>query len=283
MLPAALLLGLWVWAYLPFSSEGPARDRLRTERVEHLWGWFGNEGCLVIPLALAFVTVLLFWGLSEARMALRNIGLLLRGIDSRSTRCQHMVAGADARPELCATCGREVRRAEAGKAAILARKQAEERRLAEQRELETRRQHEALVQREGVLGAIKALSPVAFEHFVAELFRREGYEARVTKASGDSGIDINLRRGESREVVQCKKWEGQVGEPVLRDLLGASVAAGASRAVLVTTGSLTASAEKWRRGQPIRVIDGQELAEIVQERFPGDDFRTTLTRLPRNS
>jgi len=90
------------------------------------------------------------------------------------------------------------------------------------------------------LEELKALSPDAFEEWVAARFRDRGYRVELTGAQGDHGVDLLVRTGDERAVVQVKNYRAtSVGEPILRDLFEAMHHAGAARAYLVTTGRLT--------------------------------------------
>jgi hypothetical protein len=104
------------------------------------------------------------------------------------------------------------------------------------------------------------LSPTAFEKWMGERFRELGYSVRLTLASGDHGVDLIVIRDGETVVVQCKRYRATtVGEPILRDLYGAMHHAGASRAILVTTGRLTRGALEWSNGKAVEMWDGHEL------------------------
>ena len=111
-----------------------------------------------------------------------------------------------------------------------------------------------------------ALTPSEFEAYVAErIFARQGYRVRNTRDTKDGGIDILVidRQGH-QAVVQCKRYNHTVGEPVAPDLYGTMINAGATRAYLVTTGSISADARKWAFGKPIELIDGQRLVQLAK-------------------
>jgi hypothetical protein len=111
-----------------------------------------------------------------------------------------------------------------------------------------------------------ALTPWEFEAYVAErIFARQGYQVLNTRDTKDGGIDILLtdRQGH-QSVVQCKRYNHTVGEPVVRDLYGTMIDAGATRAFLVTTGTISADARKWAFGKPIELIDGRRLVDLAK-------------------
>jgi len=71
---------------------------------------------------------------------------------------------------------------------------------------------------------IDKLSGLEFEKLIYDVLIRLGFRANLTKSSGDGGIDIEafydglLFKG--KYIIQCKRWDSKVGEPVLRDLYG---------------------------------------------------------------
>jgi Holliday junction resolvasome RuvABC ATP-dependent DNA helicase subunit len=110
---------------------------------------------------------------------------------------------------------------------------------------------------------LQSMTGTEFEEYVAGLFRNVGYDVEITQASGDHGIDLLLRKGNTLEVVQCKRWGALVGEPVVRDFYGAILDAGARFGHLITTSSFTKSARLFAEGKPIRLIDREVLTRMA--------------------
>ena len=100
-----------------------------------------------------------------------------------------------------------------------------------------------------------------FEHWVADLFRRAGFQVEITQASGDHGVDLWASIGNRLVAVQCKRWDGMVGEPVLRDLYGAMTAAKAHSGCLVTTGTFTAQAHQFSKDKSLCLVGFDALME----------------------
>ncbi len=109
----------------------------------------------------------------------------------------------------------------------------------------------------------------ALEEEVKELLQSMGLKAATTRTTGDGGIDI-IAYSDSpvfsgKYVVQCKDWTGSVGEGVIRDLYGVVTAESANKGILITTGTITKSAQKFSEGKPLELIDGQELNRLMQK------------------
>lgn len=101
----------------------------------------------------------------------------------------------------------------------------------------------------------KKLSGVEFEFELGELYRRLGYEVSHTRATGDEGIDLVLRKPGELVVVQCKQHGKPAGQHFVRDLYGAMMHHGAQRAVLACTGGFTEQVRRFARGKPIELLD----------------------------
>lgn len=118
--------------------------------------------------------------------------------------------------------------------------------------------------------ALERMSWADFERLLADAFRRRGYQ--VSEAGGkapDGGVDLRLRREGKVQVVQAKHWRTRsVGVKVARELFGVMTAEGAAGAILVTSGDFTAETRKFAEGKPLELVDGKELARLLQEGLP---------------
>ena len=80
-------------------------------------------------------------------------------------------------------------------------------------------------------------------------------------------------------IFQCKRYQGSVSSPTVRDFRGAMVGR-ADKGLLITTGSFTKDAkqEAQRDGAPpIDLIDGEALAQKIKELRIGVEVRTKMT------
>lgn len=117
---------------------------------------------------------------------------------------------------------------------------------------------------------INSLSGIEFENICKNLIENMGFSVETTKASGDGGIDLIANNHEpvlsGRYIIQCKRYSGSVGEPIIRDLYGVITSERANKGILITTGYFTKSAITFAEGKPIELIDGEQL-DILLEKY----------------
>lgn len=115
------------------------------------------------------------------------------------------------------------------------------------------------------LAELQAMPPAEFEQLVAETYRALGSRVDLVGGSGDHGVDLLVTSPQGEKtVVQCKRYRGSVGEPVVRDLLGTMQHEEAAAGALITTGEFTAQARRWAQGKPIQLYDGPAFLKLLQ-------------------
>ena len=114
--------------------------------------------------------------------------------------------------------------------------------------------------------AVDQLTWQDFEKLVAEAFQRDGYSVVENGGGGpDSGVDLVLRRGNEKFLVQCKQWKAfKVGVDVVRELYGVMAARGATGGFVVTSGAFSSDAVEFARGRNVQLIDGPKLHALLQ-------------------
>jgi restriction system protein len=105
-----------------------------------------------------------------------------------------------------------------------------------------------------------------FELLVGEGLRLQGYQVAETGGAGaDGGIDLVLRKGGEKHLVQCKQWRAQkVGVQVVRELYGAMAACGAASGFVVTSGRFTEDARAFAKGRNLSLMDGEALFALIR-------------------
>jgi restriction system protein len=128
--------------------------------------------------------------------------------------------------------------------------------------------------RRELLDLVKKMDPFRFEQLVVDLLVAMGYggsreeAAKVTKASGDEGIDgiINEDRlGLDVIYLQAKRWQQTVGRKEIQSFVGALAGQQAHKGVFITTSDFadTAIAYAKKVSQKVILIDGDKLAELM--------------------
>lgn len=127
-----------------------------------------------------------------------------------------------------------------------------------------------------LLDAISKMPPKKFETFSRMLLSKMGvqFTEQGIQVSSDGGIDgYGYHRDSSdfrttRVVIQCKRYNNgtPVSEPAINQFLGAMSKFNADYGVFLTNSRFTKSAkEAALQGQPITLIDGNELVELVKK------------------
>jgi restriction system protein len=86
-----------------------------------------------------------------------------------------------------------------------------------------------------------------YERFCAERLRSAGWDAKLTKATGDQGTDIvaeHSRQRGQRIVIRCKFYTSPVGNKAVQEVVAARLHERADRGVVVTNASYTKSARQ---------------------------------------
>jgi restriction system protein len=106
------------------------------------------------------------------------------------------------------------------------------------------------------------LSPSEYEQMVVELYQAYGHQAKRTGAIGDHGVDVTVQtKSGEKWIVQCKRWRGTVGEPVVRDFYGVMQHEKADKGAIITAGKFTLQAREWAKGKPIYLYDGPKFLD----------------------
>lgn len=125
--------------------------------------------------------------------------------------------------------------------------------------------------RDELLAVVRTISPDAFERLCQRLLRESGFiKVEVTGRTGDGGIDgtgiLQLSLMSFHVLFQCKRYQGSVGSPEVRDFRGAMMGR-TDKGLIITTGSFSGDArrEATRDGAPpIDLIDGAALCEHLK-------------------
>jgi len=115
--------------------------------------------------------------------------------------------------------------------------------------------------------ALEGMSWREFEMLVGEAFRLQGFDVVESGGGGaDGGVDLVLRKGSEKFLVQCKQWKAyKVGVDIVRALYGVMAATGATGGFVVTSGTFTVEAKAFADGLNVTLLDGQRLFGMIQQ------------------
>ena len=182
----------------------------------------------------------------------------------------------------------------------LEQQEEERRRKREQREEEARRKHEqleeerrreeqeraeqieALLERDTFRDSVSYMTGTQFENFMANVFDKKGYDVLTTPSSGDQGVDLLLTIDERKVAVQLKRYTGPVGNAAVQAVVAGMFHYKAKEAWVITTSTFTKSARQLAKSNRVRLIDGRELEDWLNDlREEADNPSPSLGRQRR--
>jgi len=125
-----------------------------------------------------------------------------------------------------------------------------------------------------ILDRVKRLPYEGFEQLVLRLLVGMGYGGSMADVQGvvkgsDGGVDGVVNQdhlGLDRIYIQAKKWEGQVGSPVIQAFAGALDFVGAKKGVIMTTSKFSQPAQDYVRqikDKRIILVDGERMSMLM--------------------
>jgi restriction system protein len=142
--------------------------------------------------------------------------------------------------------------------------------------------------RDDILAILRDVNPVRFERLILDLLTAMKYgggdlsNARLTKASGDGGIDGIIHEdalGLDAVYIQAKRYapENKIGRPALQAFVGSLTGEGANKGVFVTTSDFSKEAKDYLNKVQHRIvlINGDRLARLMIQHEVGVRARKT--------
>ena len=110
-----------------------------------------------------------------------------------------------------------------------------------------------------------------FEKLICDLLRKMDFDVEQTVLSGDGGIDIiansSIPLFKGTYLIQCKRWESNVGEPTIRDMYGVVNSQNAIKGIIITNSFFSEKAIAFAEGKNLELIDGNSLNILLQKYF----------------
>lgn len=116
---------------------------------------------------------------------------------------------------------------------------------------------------------LKTLDGFNFENLCARIIEKLGWgKVTVTPKTGDGGKDIILLNSKSETIyIECKHQPNtRIGRPVIQKLHSAVITSGASKGIVITSGSFSREASEYAKTltPPMELVDILNLTEMAQ-------------------
>lgn len=119
-------------------------------------------------------------------------------------------------------------------------------------------------QRKAGIGDFENLNGHGFEGYAHKLFELLGYTVVRTSLTGDQGADLIISKDGTKTVVQAKKYEGNVSNKAIQEVVAAKNYYKAEKAMVVTNSSFTKGAMDLALANNVDLWDGEKLENIVK-------------------
>ena len=104
-----------------------------------------------------------------------------------------------------------------------------------------------------------------FEAYVALVLQDNGFKhVAQTKGSGDQGVDILAERNGKTYAIQCKNYEGAVGNFAVQEAYAGAQFYGCDEAVVICPGQFTRGAKDLAQHTGVLLWDGKKLSRMMK-------------------
>lgn len=115
------------------------------------------------------------------------------------------------------------------------------------------------------INEIDYMSGRDFEIYLSVLFKDLGYQVQLTKASGDYGADLILKKAGETIAVQAKRYSKNVGVKSVQEIASARLYYSTYDAWVVTNSYYTSSAIQLANRTDVKLIDRDGLVDFILE------------------
>lgn len=137
------------------------------------------------------------------------------------------------------------------------------------------------------MSEIDRMDGKTFEKYLAALFKSKGYNAELTKASGDYGVDVILYSASGTKIIiQAKCYSNKVPISAIQEISAARSYYGTDNAWVITNNFFTQPAINLAHSNNIKLIDRKALADLINSTegtptIPQNEIITTVSPRPQ--
>jgi restriction endonuclease Mrr len=111
---------------------------------------------------------------------------------------------------------------------------------------------------------IDLLTGYEFENYLSKLFTGMGYIVEETKLAGDQGADLVIEKMGVKTVVQAKRYNSNVGNSAIQEIVASKNLYNADEAMVVTNSFFTQSAIQLAKSNNVKLIDRDSLNKMIE-------------------
>ena len=111
------------------------------------------------------------------------------------------------------------------------------------------------------------LDPLDYESFCANLLSAHGWETRLTKQSGDQGVDIIAEKNGRKAVIQCKRYSNtaKVGNGAVQEIIAGREFYKANVAAVISNVEFTPSAMELAQSCAVHLLHHSQISRLNEE------------------
>ena len=105
-----------------------------------------------------------------------------------------------------------------------------------------------------------------FEFFCADVLKKNGFtDVKVTKGSGDQGVDILAKKDGIRYAIQCKNYSSHLGNTPVQEVAAGKVFYNCHVGVVMTNSTFTQGAKALAQATGVLLWDKSVLASMLEK------------------
>lgn len=102
-----------------------------------------------------------------------------------------------------------------------------------------------------------------FELFLKAHFEKQGYSVKTTPKTNDYGVDLVCSKGNSKMVIQAKRYNGKVGIGAVQQIVGGMKYYSCNIGVVATNSYFTSNAWELAKRSNVLLWDRNKLTELL--------------------
>ena len=116
---------------------------------------------------------------------------------------------------------------------------------------------------------IDLMTGFEFEEFISILFNKMGYSAKITKGSGDQGIDVIAEKNGVKIGIQCKCYANAVSNSAIQEVVAGKQLYQLDKLIVITNNYFTKSAQELAKANNVILWDREILKEKLNNYCAG--------------